>query len=212
MIERAADAPGRRQGDAAGAACAGHIDAIGGRTEADALVAEAAVTEHRKARRGAAGGDHLLGGALGIGDVELDVVARAGRQVLDLQRSHHRAAPLGFGVTADFGQVVRDGAGRQRVVRTADFMRRGRDLEETPGLIDPDSADDVGSMRAGIGVRSGAVGADRAGDAQIVDGGAIPDGRVVETDRGRYAVAELGGVLDVVDAGVGVVAAEQART
>ena len=50
-----------------------------------------------------------------------------------------------------------------------------------------------------------------AGDAQIVDGGAIPHGRVVETDRGRHAVAELGGVLDVVDAGVGVVAAEQAR-
>ena len=90
-------------------------------------------------------------------------------------------------------------------------MRGGRKLEETPGLIDPDPADDVGRMRAGIGVRSGAVGADRAGDAQIVDGGAIPDGRVVETDRGRHAVAELGGVLDVVDAGVGVVAAEQAR-
>ena len=135
----------------------------------------------------------------------------AGRQVLDLQRRHHRAAPLGLGVTADFGQVVRHAAGAQRVVRTVDFMRRGRNLEQTPGLIDPDPADDVGRMRAGIGVRSGAVGADRAGDAQIVDGGAIPHGRIVETDRGRYAVAELGGVLDVVDAGVGIVAAEQAR-
>ena len=90
-------------------------------------------------------------------------------------------------------------------------MRRGRQLEQTPGLIDPDVADDVRRMRAGIGVRSGAVGADRRRDAQVVDGGAIPDGRIVETDRGRYAVAELGGVLDVVDAGVGVVAAEQAR-
>jgi len=67
-------------------------------------------------------------------------------------------------------------------------------------------------MGAGIGVRSGAVGADRRRDAQIVDGGAIPHGRVVETDRGRHAVAELGGVLDVVDAGVGIVAAEQARS
>src|SRR6185369_14414832 len=90
-------------------------------------------------------------------------------------------------------------------------MRRRRHLEQTPGLIDPDPADDVGRMRAGIGVRSGAVGADRTGDAQIVDSGAIPYLRIVETDRGRYAVAELGGVLDVVDAGVGVVAAEQAR-
>ena len=211
MIERAADTPGRRQGDTVGTASARKVDAVGGRAEADALVGEAAAAEHREVRRGAAGGDHVLGGALGIGRIDLDVVARAGRDVLDLQRRHHRAAPLGFGVTADFGQVVRDSAGVQRVVGPADLMRRGRHLEQTPGLIDPDPADDVGRMRAGIGVRSGAVGADRTGDAQIVDSGAIPDGRIVETDRGRYAVAELGGVLDVVDAGVGVVAAEQAR-
>lgn len=62
-------------------------------------------------------------------------------------------------------------------------------------------------MGARIGVRSGAVGADRRGDAQIVDGGAVPDSRGVETDQGRYTVAKLGGLLDVVDAGVGVVAA-----
>ena len=90
-------------------------------------------------------------------------------------------------------------------------MRCGRNLEETPSLIDPDPADDFGRMRAGIGVRSGAVGADRTGDAQVVDGGAVPHGRIIETDRGRYAVAELGGVLNVVDAGVGILAAEQVR-
>ena len=90
-------------------------------------------------------------------------------------------------------------------------MGRGRQLEQTPGLIDPDIADDVGRMGAGVGVRSGAVGADRRRNAQIVDGSAIPDGRIVQTDRGRHAVAELGGVLDVVEAGVGIVAAEQAR-
>src|SRR5206468_1123612 len=78
-------------------------------------------------------------------------------------------------------------------------------------LIDPDSADDFRSVHAGIGVRSGAIGADRAGDAEIVDGRAIPDGRVIETDRSRYAVAELEGVLDVVDAGVGILTAEQGR-
>src|SRR5207244_6957815 len=92
-----------------------------------------------------------------------------------------------------------------------DLMRRGRHLEQTPGLIDPDSADDFRRMHAGIGVRSGAVGADRRRNAQIVDSRAIPDGRVIETDRSRYAVAELEGVLDVVDAGVGIIAAEQAR-
>jgi hypothetical protein len=65
-------------------------------------------------------------------------------------------------------------------------------------------------VHAGISVRSGAVDADRPRDAQIVDGGAIPYLRIVEADRGRYAVTELDGILDVVDAGVGVVAAEQA--
>ena len=40
-------------------------------------------------------------------------------------------------------------------------MGCGRNLEQTPGLIDPDPADDVGRMRAGIGIRSGAVGTDR---------------------------------------------------
>src|SRR6267378_8320170 len=48
VIERAAETPGRRQDDAAGTACTGHIDAICGRAEADALVAEAAAAEHRK--------------------------------------------------------------------------------------------------------------------------------------------------------------------
>src|SRR5262249_22086569 len=40
---------------------------------------------------------------------------------------------------------------------------------------------------------------------------AVPYGRVVETDRGRHAGPEVGGILDVVDAGVGIVAAEQVR-
>ena len=31
-------------------------------------------------------------------------------------------------------------------------MRRGRNLEQTPGLIDADVADDVRSMHAGVGV------------------------------------------------------------
>src|SRR6478735_10551522 len=57
VIERTAYTPGRRQLDPAGTGCAREIDAVGGRAEADALVGGSAVTEHRKARRGAAGGD-----------------------------------------------------------------------------------------------------------------------------------------------------------
>src|SRR6185295_3661645 len=56
------------------------------------------------------------------------------------------------------------------------------------------------------------VGADRAGNAQIVDGGAIPDGRIVQADRGRYAVAEHRHVLDVVrPAVIATVATQQER-
>ena len=58
----------------------------------------------------------------------------------------------------------------------------GRHLEQTPGLIDPDPADDVRNVGAGIGIGPGSVGADGRGAAQVVDGGTIPDGRIVETD------------------------------
>ena len=46
-------------------------------------------------------------------------------------------------------------------------MRRGRELEQTPGLVDADVADDVGRMRAGIGVDAGADGADRAEELRL---------------------------------------------
>ena len=42
--------------------------------------------------------------------------------------------------------------GIEDVVGAADLVRGGRELEQTPGLIDPDVADDVGRVRAGIGV------------------------------------------------------------
>src|SRR5258707_12155139 len=93
-------------------------DRIGGRTEADALVsADAPGAEHNDARRTAAGGDHVLGVPLGPARVDLDVVAGTGRDVLDLQRSHHRTAPLGFGVAADFRQTDRSCACKTRGTR-----------------------------------------------------------------------------------------------
>src|SRR4029077_8067371 len=72
----------------------GQEHGIGGRTETNALVSARTVgtTEHREARRGRGRGDHVLGVTLGVADVELDVVAGTGRDVLDLQRSHHRTA------------------------------------------------------------------------------------------------------------------------
>src|SRR6476619_6681406 len=90
----------------------GSIHRIARQTEADALVGWTAATKHREARRGAAGRDHVLGVALGPGRVDLDVVAGAGRNVLDIEARHHRAAPLGSGMTGDFRQRGRSGTGQ----------------------------------------------------------------------------------------------------
>ena len=79
-------------------------------------------------------------------------------------------------------------------------MRRAGNLEQTPGLIDADVADDVGCMDAGIGVAGVQRGVQW--QRQIVHGSAVPHGRIVETDAGRHAIAELRRVLDVVGAGI----------
>src|ERR1700692_4239889 len=88
-------------------------------------------------------------------------------------------------------------------------MRRSRDLEQTPSLIDPDVAHDVGSMHASISV----AGSTRCGETgrQVVHRGTVEHDRIIETDGARHPVAELGGVLDVVHAGDGVMTAEQER-
>ena len=78
-------------------------------------------------------------------------------------------------------------------------MRRGGNLEQAPGLVDADVADDFRRMDAGIGVARVQRGVQRR--RQIVDGGTVPHRRIVETDAGGDAVAELRRVLDVVGAG-----------
>ena len=104
VVERTTDTPSLSQDDATGTASAGQVDAIRAGTEANALIAagNAGVTEHREVRRTTARGDHGLGVTLRVRCVDLDIVARTGREVLDLQRSRHSTAPLVFGVTGDF--------------------------------------------------------------------------------------------------------------
>src|SRR6185295_11382313 len=82
------------------------VDGVSRKTEAHALVSarNTGVPEHQEGRRSAGGRDHVLGVTLGVGDVDLEVVAGARREVLDLQRSHHRTAPLVVGVAADLRQ------------------------------------------------------------------------------------------------------------
>src|SRR4051794_18191659 len=64
-------------------------------------------------------------------------------------------------------------------------------------------------MRSAVGVGTGT---DRGrSKAEVQHSGAVEHGRIIETDGARHAVTELGGVLDVVDAGDGVMAAHQER-
>jgi hypothetical protein len=121
VVERTTDTPCIHQLELA----ARHEDRISRLTEADALVSTSntRVAEHREARRGTARGDHGFSGTMGVGGVDLDVVACTGRQVLDLQRSHHRTAPLVFGVTGDFRQSSRNAAGTEDVVGSVHEMR-----------------------------------------------------------------------------------------
>src|SRR6185436_7040158 len=101
------DPPSLHQLDVAGKTAGnkpGQVDAISRLAKAKALIRTqtARVTEHREARRTAARGDHSLGITLGVRCVALEIVARTGRDVLDLQRNVHRTAPLVVGVTGDF--------------------------------------------------------------------------------------------------------------
>src|SRR6267154_1738267 len=70
--------------------------------------------------------DHVLRVALRVGRVDLDVVAGTGRDVLDIQSSHHRTAPLVIRVAADLRQRSRRAAGTENVVGSINLMRRGR--------------------------------------------------------------------------------------
>src|SRR6185295_10263410 len=164
VVERTTDTPSAGQDDAAATRTrskrAGRsIEAIRGVAETNALIAagKAGVTEHCEARRRTAGGDHGLGVTLGVRCVDLEIVARTGREVLDLQGNVHRTAPLVFGVTGDFRQSRRDAcdagrAGTEDVVGSVHEMPDSTNLEQTPSLVDTDVAGDIGSMHARVGV------------------------------------------------------------
>src|SRR5207237_70149 len=64
-------------------------------------------------------------------------------------------------------------------------------------------------MRSAVGVRTST---DRAGsNAEVQHGGTVKHGRIIEADSARHAVAELRGVLDVVNTGDVVGTAHQER-
>ena len=88
-------------------------------------------------------------------------------------------------------------------------MRAGRNLEQTPGLVDADVTDNIRSMHASIGVGTQAGRTDTG--REVVHRRAVINCRIVEADGAGHAVTELGSVLDVVSAGDGIVTTEQVR-
>ena len=75
-------------------------------------------------------------------------------------------------MAGDFGQVGRSrSAGSQDVVRAVDEMRRTRNLEQTPSLVNTQVADDIRSVDAAVGVSRGTGGTDERGGNVTGDAG-----------------------------------------
>src|SRR5581483_6801937 len=112
--------------------------------ERDALVASGDV------RAAIDGGSAVLGSqileveagrTIGVHARHVDRVTGASRDVLDGQARLNRKAPLVGGMSGDFGRAVIGGV----IV-----MRCGRKLEQAPGLVHLDRADDVGSRSTSV--------------------------------------------------------------
>src|SRR6266404_6063078 len=157
VVERTTDTPCIHQLDVAGSTAGkkpGQENRISRLAKANALVRTqtARATEHREVRRSTARGDHGLGVTLRVRCVDLEIVARTGRDVLDLQRNVHRTAPLVFGVTGDFRQSGRNAASADDVVGSVHEVPDSANLEQTPSLIDADVAGDIRSMSSAVSV------------------------------------------------------------
>ena len=158
--------------------------------------------------------DDVTRSTVGITSREVDAVAGAGRQVLEREGELHGEAP----------GIARDTRSTDRLART-DLVSRSRHLEQTPGLVDTDLTDDVRSIGAAPVVGSASnEGSSAEADAEViqrstgvgVDAGnnaaaSIQAAVLFQADRSRHAIAELGGVGDLVDTGHVVLATEEER-
>ncbi|KIU01617.1 hypothetical protein QU38_00715, partial [Staphylococcus aureus] len=111
------------------------------------------------------------------------------------------------------------------VVGAVHLMRRGADMQAAPGLVEPQVGHDVRHMVAALGValegvRDGAVAGGgaaeraeqrvRSAERGVDDAGRAVGLGVFERQRRRHAVAELGGVGELRNAGVVVRAGQGA--
>ena len=110
-------------------------DTVGGNPDANALICagDTGATEHRKGVR-AHTTDDITRCTIGVGGIHVDAIARSGRDVLDRQSCHDRTAP---GIARMTGGFI-----RRVVVACMNVMQRTRQLEQTPGLIDPQLTND----------------------------------------------------------------------
>ena len=124
--------------------------------------------------------------------IDLDVVAHAGRNVLDLQGALHGKAPLVFGMTTGFETWGVVG----RVIVVSD----SRELEQTPGLVDLDHADQIRSARASEVVETvrTAQHTCRRSSRQVQHARLRDRDRVLKRQDARYAIAELSSVGELV--------------
>ncbi len=175
----------------------------------------AAIGDSEAARAGGVPGaaEHVFRGPVCEGGLDLQAVADAGGKILELESAGHRIAP-------GRGRMAGITAGRG-VIGPVHFVRRGRDVRRSPGLVEPQIGDDVGRMIADLRIAE-----ERAGGGAVVEFGA-PEGAeerrrgvddagevmgrsVFQRQRGRQPVIERGGIGQHRDADHVVRAAQEA--
>ena len=151
---------------------------------------------------------------MGVASFHLEAVARAGRQVLQLERAGDRKAIGRTGMTR-----VAVGA----VVVAVHLMSRGSEVQRTPGLVETQIANDVRNVIAPNRVAREVThavatgGRRKTGEEVKRSSRGVDDTRgavglaVFDRDRARHTVAEGGGVGELIDAGGVVGAGEHAR-
>ncbi len=169
MVERTTDAPRLGQLDRAASGTAVDTVADGTKRHLAALATDSIPDHVERTAERTGSTDSVLRRTLSPGAFDLDIVACTGRDVLDLQGRADRATHLavrmagrhGVGVgqdTADAGRATEQRALSVGVlvVSAVNPVSRTGDLEQTPGLIDANVADEVRNVSTRIG------GADRS--------------------------------------------------
>src|SRR6185437_16723156 len=139
--------------------------------------------------------DVVTGGTIRIDTLDVDHVARSGRDVLDRQAQLSSEAPLVFGMARKLsGTEVR------RIV----VMRSDRRLEQTPSLIDTQRGNEIRNSRPTVVTL-----AEEAACTQVVDASLIVGSRILGRNRERDTLTEVSSVGELVDTSDRAAAADE---